>query len=101
MEYQEHTFKGKRLMAVSLIPMLCYYLLGFLVQTQHINRHLYLSFQFVLLISVILYLIGFWQAVKSKGYPQILFLISFTGIIGLLVILLLPVKNENTATTAA
>jgi hypothetical protein len=43
--------------------------------------------------AIPLYFIGFWKAVVGKGYPRILFLISFAPFIGLLILFFLPFRD--------
>ena len=43
----------------------------------------------------ILFLAGFWKAVKGKGYHPVLFLMAFTGFIGLIILFFLPDQNKG------
>ena len=68
MEYQEHTFAGKRLISISLIPFLAYYLLGLIgFNFQALPQYSEIVIGTVLLACCILYLIGYWKGIKAKG----------------------------------
>ena len=49
-------------------------------------------FLFVCLGSALTYIVGFAWIVDEKGYPGVMKLLAFTGIIGLIVILAIPRK---------
>lgn len=40
--------------------------------------------------ALLFYFIGFWKALRSKGYPSILFILSFIPLLGLILIYFLP-----------
>jgi hypothetical protein len=93
--YQEKNFPGKSLLAWAAAIWGIRWLAGWGVDFEAIPKGIENTISAVLLLGLVLYFVGFWKAVKGKGYHPVLFLISFTGFIGLLVIFFLPNKNDN------
>jgi len=93
--YQERDFPGRKLLAIAAGIWGVRWISGQVVNFENIPNGINNAVGLILSIGLVLYFIGFWKAVKGKGYHPVLFLISFTGFIGLLVIFFLPNKNEN------
>jgi len=94
--FQDSPFPGRRLIAwavgiwavVALLP-------SWILNIDRLPEW-FSHVQTILLVPVIpLYFIGFWKAVLGKGYPKILFLISFVPFIGLLTLFFLPFRNPK------
>lgn len=95
--YQEHEFPGRKLIAISIAVLALVWVSNYFIGWGAVPEAVRQSV-FVLLVlpATLGYLIGFWRAVKGKGYPAILWLTAFTGIIGLLLIFFLPDKSGST-----
>lgn len=93
--YREKDFPGKKLLGMGAAILALYWLAGWGLNFESIPREIEYSIGLVTALGLVLYLVGFWKAVKGKGYHPVLFLISFTGFIGLIVMFSLPNMNEN------
>ena len=80
--YQERPFRGGRLIGVSLAVLGTIWLGGFVIPYAETPPEFRLGLVIVSTIASVLYIIGFWRGVEAKGYPRVLFLAAFTGIIG-------------------
>lgn len=49
------------------------------------------------LLVISLYFVGFWKAIVGKGYPRVLFLISFVPFLGLIILFYLPQRNISSS----
>jgi hypothetical protein len=92
--YQERDFPGESLLACGAGIWGIRVIAGLMVNFESLPKGIDHAVTAVLLLGLILHFIGFWKAVKGKGYHPVLFLISITGLIGLLVIFFLPNRNE-------
>ena len=92
--YREKDFPGRRLLGIGAAVWGIYWLAGWGVNFDAIPKGIEYAIGLILVLGLAFYLVGFWKAVKGKGYHPVLFLISFTGFIGLIVIFFLPNKNE-------
>ncbi len=95
--FAKKNYSGKKLITLGAIAFVACWLaanLGFADQPEWFT-YLILSGQ---LSALAIYLVGYWQAVVSKGYPKILWLAGFTGIIGLIIIMFLPSRSKLTTT---
>ena len=92
--YRERTFPGKSLIAWGVGIWAIYWLLGsFVVRVEALPENIKLIAALPLIPACGLFLVGFWRAVKGKGHHPVLFLLAFTGLIGLVVLLFLPDKR--------
>lgn len=87
------SFRGKKLIVAGIVPWSLYWLSAQVVQWDQMPRAIGLSLSGILAVSSLIYLVGYWQGIKAKGYPGILFVASFTGIIGVIVLLFLPDRS--------
>jgi hypothetical protein len=93
--YQEKDFPGRKLLAIAAGIWGIRWIAGQMINFEAIPNGINNLISLLLFIGLIIYFIGFWKAVKGKGYHPVLFLISFTAFIGLLVIFFLPNISEN------
>jgi hypothetical protein len=93
--YQDRDFPGRKLLAIAAGIWGIRWLAGWGINFGAVPKEINNAIGLVLLLALVPYFMGFWKAVKGKGYHPVLFLISFTGFIGLIVIFFLPNKNEN------
>ena len=93
--FQERDFPGRKFLAIGAAVWGIWWLASWGANFERIPAAIESVILVVVLLASVLYLFGFWKAVKGKGYHPVLFLISFTGFIGLIVIFFLPNKNEN------
>jgi len=92
----DKAFPGRGLIAAGVIPWGIYWLSAQVVRWDQAPKTIGLLVWVLLGAASVVYLIGFWKGLKAKGYPSILFLVAFTGIIGTIVILFLPNRSEDT-----
>ena len=96
--YREHTFPGKKLIGVGVVAWAVFYLSSLIVVWENTPRWAQALAIGSTFAASILYLIGYWKAIIGKGYPRILWLVGFTGIIGLIVICFLPDRSQKLLT---
>ena len=89
----DKSFRGKKLMVAGIVPLGLFWLSAQVVQWDQVPRPFSIALWGVLAVSTLLYLVGYWQGIKAKGYPGILFIASFSGIIGTIVLLFLPDRS--------
>lgn len=94
-KYRESTYPGKKLIAVGVAIFGLVWLSGFAIDWNQAPELLKIGLLLFCIPAAFCYFIGFWKAVKGKGYPQVLWLASFTGIIGLIILMYLPDKSSE------
>jgi len=90
--YQEHDFPGKKLIATGAAAWGIYWVSTLAINWSMVPQTIQIATIVILLLASTAYLVGYWRAVKGKGYPPLLWLVSLTGFIGLLIILFLPTR---------
>ncbi|MEM1158243.1 MAG: hypothetical protein AAF649_01800 [Verrucomicrobiota bacterium] len=93
--YREHDFPGKKFIAIGVAAWGLYWLSSWAIVWNEAPKPLLFVTWGILTIASVFYLIGYWHAVKGKGYPGVLWLASLTGIIGVIIIFFLPNKTSN------
>jgi hypothetical protein len=96
--FQEQNFPGRTLLGWGVGIMAVVWLSGIFINWEAAPPAASVISQICLVIGFVIYLIGYWKAVKGKGYPQLLWLAAFTHIIGLVLILYLPDKSGEALT---
>lgn len=96
--FQDDPFPGKNEIALSVgVIALVMFLPELVFNTDKLPQWTADLRNFVTLAAIPFYFIGFWKAVRGKGYAAVLFLISFVPIIGLIIIVFLPILKESGA----
>ncbi|WP_269542123.1 hypothetical protein [Cerasicoccus fimbriatus] len=94
--FQERDFPGRKLIAWGVGIWAVHWLLtGWIFRMNAFSEEINLVASLPLIPAAVLFLVGFWKAVKGKGYHPVLFLIAFTGFIGLLVLFFLPDQSKQ------
>ena len=88
--YRERDFPGKKFLAVGLSAWGLYWISSWVIRWNKLPDYIIYITWGLLAVASVFYLIGYWQAVKGKGYPKLLWLASLTGIIGAIIIFFLP-----------
>lgn len=96
--YIDQALPGRKWIVLGIVPMALIFLFGMITDIQKFPAGLPLLLQAIFLLCTVIYLIGYWQAVRGKGYPGIIWIAAFSGPIGLIVILFLPnLRNPESA----
>ncbi|MEO0452694.1 MAG: hypothetical protein AAFY98_00985 [Verrucomicrobiota bacterium] len=93
--YRERSFPGKKFIAVGVATWGLYWLSSLAIRWDQAPDYATYLLWSILAIASVFYLIGYWRAVKGKGYHGVLWLASLTGFIGVIIIFFLPDKSTN------
>ncbi len=92
--YQDSHFPGRRLIAWAVgIWAVGIVLPGWILNPDALPAWVTHVQTFLLVLVIPLYFIGFWKSIVGKGYPRILFLMSFAPLLGLLILFYLPQRE--------
>ncbi|EDM27548.1 hypothetical protein LNTAR_05531 [Lentisphaera araneosa HTCC2155] len=93
--YQEQKFDGRRELSSSVIIASLLWISDIFVPMEFRQEPIYNHPGLLIIPALLLYLIGFGKAIRSKGYEPAMFLLAFTGLIGLFILFILPNKNDS------
>ena len=93
--YQEQNFAGRRELSISMMIVCLLWLVDLFIPLELKHDPNFDKIHWLLIPALLLYLIGFGKAIRSKGYEPAMFLLAFTGLIGLLILFILPNKNDS------
>ncbi len=98
--YQEYPFKGAKCLGMAVVLLiLAAWLAGSSEQAAEMSGWSFAdkASQAISYLALGFYFYGMHQAIRAKGYPPILFLLSVVPLWGLLIVVLLPNLSERQA----
>lgn len=93
--YRDDPYPGRRLIAFAVVLFVVDYIFLHPFVERGEGGHWWAHVETgIMLMVTALYFLGFWRGVRGKGYPRVLFLMSFVPLIGLIILNYLPAREE-------